>query len=80
VVDRNQRAASEIVSISATPIRSFEGNGAVFDIDWTIVASAVGLLISFGALFYARRPAREPIRYCPHDQEDQNADCDIIGD
>ena len=24
--------------------------------------------------------SRNPIRYGPHDQDDQNADCDIIGD
>jgi hypothetical protein len=45
----------KLCATSATPIRSFEGTLAVFDIDWTIVASAIGLLISFSALFYARK-------------------------
>ena len=40
---------------------------------------------SFGRLLGAltrllKLTSRNPIRYGPHDQDDQNADCDIIGD
>ena len=40
---------------------------------------------SFGRLLGAltrllKLTSRNPIRYGPHDQDDQNADCNIIGD
>jgi hypothetical protein len=47
------------------------------------IFGTAGVSFNYGVGAFARLsqfPAREPIGYCPNNQEDQNADCDIIGD